>query len=353
VRAAGRACATATVSFRAVGADRVARNRRPLRSVCLNLKEGDSVEELLTAYECAADAVTHELEDHCPDRLKAVARRNIRDVIDARGAEKPTFVRTSTANDPRILADLEAIVCPNLCGVMLPKVESAADVQKVDSLLSLFEARAGVEPGKICILPLPESASGHRNAYDIVKASERVEYMLSATNTNGDPARSIGYHWTRECTETLYIRQKLVLDTRSAGMQWPICSNWNDLSDLEGLRRFLEQNRSFGYFGSLCTPEPKYIALVNEVFTPSQEEVDFWGEIVALQDQYDDDVKIDGRWYVRNKSKWGKLRLELAAYFGVYPNENNRKMKVEQVGGIIKAAEQDRIGDQGRVILAK
>ena len=326
----------------------MARNRRPLRSVSLNLKEGDSLEELETAYASASDAVTHELEDHCPDHLKTIARQNIRHVIDKYGAAKPSFVRTSTANDPGILQDLEAIVCPNLYGVMLPKVESAADIEKVDYLLSLFEARAGMEPGKICILPLPESASGHRFAYDIVKASDRVEYMLSATNTNGDPARSIGYQWTRECTETMYIRQKVVLDTRAAGMQWPICSNWNAMDDMEGLERFLLQNRSFGYFGALCTPEPKYVELVNRVFTPPQAEIDFWGEVVALQTQYDNDIKIDGKWYVRNKSKWGIQRMELAAHYGIYPNTADRKMTVEQVGGIINAAELEAIGDQGR-----
>src|SRR3546814_13476050 len=63
----------------------------------------------------------------------------------------------------------------------------------------------------------------------LFRASERVEYMISGTNTNGDPARSIGYQWTRECSETLYIRQKIVLDGRAAGMQWPVCSNWNAL----------------------------------------------------------------------------------------------------------------------------
>jgi citrate lyase subunit beta/citryl-CoA lyase len=172
--------------------------------------------------------------------------------------------------------------------------------------------------------------------------------MVSATNRNGDPARSIGYQWTRECTETLYIRQKIVLDTRAAGMQWPVCSNWNDMDDMEGLENFLLQNRSFGYFGALCTPEPKYIELVNRVFTPSQEEINFWGEIVALQEQYDDDIKIDGHWYVRNKSAWGRLRIELAAHFGIFPNTEGRLMKVEQVGGIVNAAETDAIGDQGR-----
>jgi citrate lyase subunit beta / citryl-CoA lyase len=325
----------------------MSRNRRPLRSIALNLKEGNDIDELKTAYKSAVDAVTHELEDHCPERYRDIARKNIRQVIEEFGTVKPTFVRVSTANNPGILDDLEAIVCKNLYGVMLPKVECAEDVRKVDYLLNLIEARRGLEQGRICIMPLPETAAGHRNAYDIVKASERVEYMISATNTNGDPARSIGYQWTRECTETLYIRQKIVLDTRAAGMQWPICCNWNAMDDFDGLEKYLIGNRHMGYFGSLCTPEPRYIALINQIFTPTQAEIDFWGEIVALQEQYDEDIKIDGKWFVRNKSAWGRLRLDLGAAFGVYPNTENRKMKIEQVGGFMKAAEAEEIGNQG------
>ena len=327
----------------------MSRNRRPLRTVALNLKEGNDIDELRTAYSSKADAVTHELEDHCPERYRSVARKNIRKVIEEHGHAKPTFVRVSTADNPGLLDDLDAIVCANLYGVMVPKVQDETDIQKVDYLLTLMEARAGLEPGKICILPLPETAQGHRRAYHIVKASERVEYMISGTNTNGDPARSIGYQWTRECTETLYIRQKVVLDTRAAGMQWPVCSNWNAMDDLEGLENFLVQNRHIGYFGALCTPEPTYIDIVNRVFTPSQAEIDFWGEIVALQEQHDDDVKIGGKWYARNKSAWGRLRMNLAAAFGVYPNPKGRKMKVEQVGGAIKAAEAEEIGNAGTV----
>src|SRR3546814_3229865 len=70
--------------------------------------------------------------------------------------------------------------------------------------------------------------------------------------------------------------------------------------------------------------------IVNRVFTPSQEEIDFWGEIVALQEEHDDDVKIDGKWYVRNKLLWGRLRLTLAAHFGVHPNPDNRVMRSEE-----------------------
>src|SRR3546814_9440050 len=119
-------------------------------------------------------------------------------------------------------------------------------------------------------------------------------------------------------------------------MQWPVCSNWNALDDREGLENFLIQNRHIGYFGSLCSPEPTYIDTVNRVFAPSQEEIDFWGEIVSLRDEHDDAVTIDGKWYVRNKLLWGGLRPTVAADFGVHRNTDHWVMRVGRVGGVAK-----------------
>ena len=90
---------------------------------------------------------------------------------------------------------------------------------------------------------------------------------------------------------------------------------------------------------------------MNRVFTPSQEEVDFWGEIVALQEEHDDDVKIVGKWDVRNKLLWGRLRLSLAAHFAVYPDLKNRRMKLEQVGGLVKDAEAEKVGNAGTALV--
>src|SRR3546814_11756396 len=68
------------------------------------------------------------IEDHCPARCKDVGRKNIRQVLDDQGHEKPTFVRTTTVDDPGFLDDLEAIVSKNLYGVMLPKVRNDDEI---------------------------------------------------------------------------------------------------------------------------------------------------------------------------------------------------------------------------------
>ena len=279
----------------------------------------------------------HELEEHCPDRKKPTARKNIRQVLEELGDSKPSFVRVSTSDDPGLLDDLEAIVCPQLYGITLPKVERPEEIIIVDALLSLYEQKAGMEPGSIYLMPLPESANGQRLAYEVAAAANRVEYFTSCTNTAGDPAISIGYQWTRECTETLYIRQKVVLDVRSAGKKWPVCSNWNAISDVEGLEKFYLQNRQMGYAGAICVPTKSHIELANKIFTPPQEEMDYWGEVVPLMEQHDNDVVIDGGYLPRNKIKWGRIRLALGAEYGVLPRPDRRKLKLDSVGKISSA----------------
>src|SRR3546814_18722548 len=99
----------------------------------------------------------------------------IRQVLDDQGHEKPTFVRTTTVDDPGFLDDLEAIVSKNLYGVMLPKVRNDDDLRKCDYILGLIETRAGLGTGGSCILPVLETATGHRLASEIAMESERVK----------------------------------------------------------------------------------------------------------------------------------------------------------------------------------
>jgi citrate lyase subunit beta / citryl-CoA lyase len=312
----------------------LAREQRPLRSISYNFDEHDDIEQMRTAYELGSDAVTFELEDHVPPGKKAVARANIRQVLEELGQTKPTFVRVNRTNSAEILSDLEAVVCPELHAVFLPKVESPEEILLLDGLLALFEQRAGVEEGQILILPLLESARGNRLAFEIASASSRVAYMGGMVSRNGDPAISIGFEWTPEMQETLYIRQKVLLDVRSAGVRWPVSGNWNPLDDAAGLEKFAIQSRRIGYVGLTCIPVAEHVEVIHRVFTPSQEEVDYWAEIVPIVDAAGTDVRVEGEVLPPNKAKWGRRRLELASYFGVVPSRDRRQLAAERVGGL-------------------
>jgi citrate lyase subunit beta/citryl-CoA lyase len=312
----------------------VAPEQRPLRSISYNFDEHDDIEVMRTAYELGSDAVSFELEDHVPSGKKAMARANIRQILEELGQSKPTFVRINRPGSAAILSDLEAVVCPELYAVLMPKVESPCEVLLVDGLLTLFEQRAGVEEGKTLILPILESAKGNRLAFEIAMASPRVAYMGGMVSRNGDPAISIGFEWTPEMQETLYIRQKVLLDVRSAGVKWPVSGNWNLLDDPAGLEKFAIESRRIGYVGLGCVPVAEHVEIIHRVFTPSQEEVDYWAEIVPIVDAAETDVVVEGEVLPPNKAKWGRRRLELAAHFGVVPSGDRRPLAAQRVGGL-------------------
>jgi citrate lyase subunit beta / citryl-CoA lyase len=310
------------------------KDQRPLRTISYNFDEHDDIAVMRTAYELGSDAVSFELEDHVPPSKKPEARRNIRQVLGELGDSKPTFVRLNQLDTPEVLADLEAVVCPQLHAVFLPKVEHPHEIVVLDRLLTLFELRAGMEPGEIRITPLLESAQGNRLAFEIASASSRIAYMGGMISRNGDPALSIGFEWTPELQETVYIRQKVLLDVRSAGVLWPVSGNWNPVDDLDGLERFAIESRRIGYFGMTCLPVREHVEVINRVFTPTQDEIDYWAEIVPIVDAAETDVVVDGEALPPNKAKWGRWRLELAAYFGVVPGSDRKRLAAEHVGAL-------------------
>jgi citrate lyase subunit beta / citryl-CoA lyase len=112
-------------------------------------------------------------------------------------------------------------------------------------------------------------------------AGERVSL---AAGPGGDAARAIGYQWSKEGTETLFLRSKIVLDARAAGIQYPTISSWWNIKDLEGLERDARWNQSLGYRGQTVM-HPAHVPIVNRVFTPTAEEIAFHkGLIQAMED---------------------------------------------------------------------
>jgi citrate lyase subunit beta/citryl-CoA lyase len=92
----------------------------------------------------------------------------------------------------------------------------------------------------------------------------------------------IGYRWTRHGTETLFIREKVLIDARAAGIRYPISGMWGGANDdLEGLEAWLTELRDIGYFGMMLGNKD-HVATVNAAFTPSPEEVAYWADLDRL-----------------------------------------------------------------------
>jgi len=232
-----------------------------------------------------ADCLILDLEDSVPDQEKVAARPLVRAGIKALKAKgQAANVRVNGFSTGLTHDDLEAILCPELDGVSLPKIETVTDMKELDSLLTHLEKRMGIPVRSISTTLGCETAKAMRNIYEIVISCPRVQGVRLAAGPGGDAARSIGYIWSKEGMETLFLRSKTVLDSRAAGIQYPTISSWWNIKDLEGLERDARWNRQLGFRGQVVM-HPSHVPIVNKVFTPSTEEIVFHkGLIQAIEE---------------------------------------------------------------------
>jgi citrate lyase subunit beta/citryl-CoA lyase len=80
----------------------------------------------------------------------------------------------------------------------------------------------------------------------------------------------------------LYIREKVLIDARAAGIRYPISGMWGGANDdVDGLRTWLAELRDIGYFGMMMGNK-HHVPLVNEAFTPTADEIAYWQDLDRL-----------------------------------------------------------------------
>jgi len=235
------------------------------------------------ALASGADCVVLDLEDSVPEGLKAQARQTVRETLPKLRAARPEvglFVRPNALATKQAGADLEAVVCPELDGLFTPKIKDATDVLRWETLIDWFEARNGAS-GLEMIVPV-EMVDAITNCFEIAGASPRVGAMIGPTSEHADIARAVGFRQSREGSETLYLRSRILLACRQYGLH-ALTALWEDLGDLEGLRQFADYGLQLGFRGQIVI-HPSHVATVNDVYTPSDEEVAYYEELVATMD---------------------------------------------------------------------
>jgi citrate lyase subunit beta/citryl-CoA lyase len=237
------------------------------------------------AVNYGADVLVLDLEDSVPDQEKVAARTMVKEALEfLKGKGQSCSVRINGFATGMTLDDLEGILCPELESVSLPKVDTVDDMKQLDALLTNLEKRYDIEVGTIATPLGLETAKAMYDAYHIAVSCLRVNGIGLAAGPGGDASRSVGYIWSKEGKETLYLRSKIVLDARAAGIQYPTISSWWDIKDLEGLERDARLNRQLGYRGQTVM-HPSHVPVVNEVFTPTSDEIEFYkGMIQALEE---------------------------------------------------------------------
>ena len=248
----------------------------PIRSLLfVPANRADRMEKALATE---ADGVVFDLESAIPRGAAAEARANVRHALDAHTPDQPAvFVRVSSVGTADFAPDADACRHPSLTTLMLPQVTGPEEVAAADAALQGTEAR---------IMPLVETASAVRLAYELATASPRVAYMGGATGRHGDLGRSVGFHWTPEGTETLYLRQKVLIDVRSAGVPNPLSGLWGTIDDLDGLTAFAQQTRQLGYEGMMAI-HPSHLPIINQTFSPTPEEIDAWRQLITAVESHE------------------------------------------------------------------
>jgi citrate lyase subunit beta / citryl-CoA lyase len=260
---------------------------RPRRS-CLSVP-GSSPKMLAKGPTLPADEVFMDLEDSVAPLAKEEARDNVTQALkEGDWGGKTAVVRVNGVYTRWCAHDVLHVVenaGQYLDCIMIPKVEHASDVEFVDNLLRMIEETTGLDK-RIGLEVQIETATGLRNVHDIAAASERAETLIFGpadmsaslglpTVTAGLPM--LGYpgdHWH-------HVLSTILIAARHAGLQ-AIDGPYLVIKDLDGFREMSQRARALGYDGKWAL-HPGQIDVLNEVFTPSQEEFD---KAEAMLDAY-------------------------------------------------------------------
>lgn len=246
---------------------------------------GDSDRKIAKSADSDADIVIFDLEDSVTAEHKSAARGRIREVLTlATQRRVPEFwVRINPLQTPEAMADLVVILHGQPDGIVLPKVRSADDVIQLGRHLEDFERRHGLQGGDIRILPIATETPaavfalggyGHcgERLYGLTWGAEDLSAAVGASaNKEADGTWTAPYQ---------LVRSLCLFGASAAGV--PAFDTLHaDFRDSAGLRAACLQARRDGFAGKLAI-HPDQVAIINDSFTPSAEEVAYARRVVDL-----------------------------------------------------------------------
>ena len=247
---------------------------------------------LLAAAESGADVLIHELEDFTAPAMRPAAREIGPSVLaawKARGLVAGVRINP-LAGDGR--EDLSAIMhgAPDI--VMLPKVAEPSQIGDLDAAVTAKEQSLGIKPGITELAPNIELARGLIQTHEVCKASARVKCALVASE---DMATDLGAKRSRNGEELKYVRARFHVECVAAGViSIDAPYTWTDDAGAETEARHA---RKLG-FTAKSAVNPNHVSIINQVFTPSPEDIAKAERIVAAfevaQAAGDGRVELDG-----------------------------------------------------------
>ncbi len=239
-----------------------------------------------------ADMAFLDLEDSVAPLEKEGARAKVVDAIKNQDwGDKVLCVRINAWDTQWTAFDVIEVVGnagERLEEVMLPKVQTAAEVVALDLLLGQVEAHAGLPNGHIGIEAQIETTRGLINVEEICAASPRLETIIFGP---ADFAASMempvltggvqipeypGDHFH-------YVFSKILMAGRANGLQ-VIDGPFLKIRDSDAFRDYCQRTRVLGYDGKWAL-HPDQVTILNELFSPTQEQFDRAWDILEAYEQ--------------------------------------------------------------------
>lgn len=228
-----------------------------------------------------ADVIMIDLEDSVPPAEKVQARELARQWAPVlHGGGQRVMVRVNALDTGLARDELAAVIGPHLLGVSIGKAQSVWDLQEVDRIITALELSAAPEAGHIKLIPWIESARAVVMAYPMATASPRIIAIAFGAE---DYTNDMGVQRTDRGEEVFFPRAAVAVAARAAGVA-SLDTPFVRFRDLEGLRQDARLARQLGYTGKFAI-HPSQLDAINEIFSPSPEEVAYARQVVDAWDR--------------------------------------------------------------------
>lgn len=232
-------------------------------------------------YIYGPDSIMLDLEDAMAENQKDAARYSLFHAlkeIDYRGVER--VVRINGLDTPHWKEDIRVCVAGGADTIRIAKTERAEDVRVVEEHVLAAEREFGRPEGSTLLMAALESCRGVLNALEICEASDR---LIGIALSGGDYTKDLQTVITGTGVELMGARQHMIMAARAAGVQ---CFDtvFTNLDDMEGFARETEMIKRMGFDGKSLV-NPRQIAVVHQIFTPTQKEIIFAEKVVREIDE--------------------------------------------------------------------
>ncbi|QYU68809.1 CoA ester lyase [Leptolyngbya sp. 15MV] len=255
----------------------------PIRMRSWLFAPGDSEKKVAKAVDGAADVAILDLEDAVVPDNKPLARTMIHDFLRDRGeGRERIWVRINPLDGPYTLDDLTAIMPARPGGIVLPKAQGCGDVEVLHRYLEALEAAHGIARGSTPVMVLAtETAEGMFRTGDYQGAPRIAAMSWGAEDLADSLGASANTNPDGSYTHVFELARSLCLLGAAAAGVPAIETIQADFRDLDRLRARAEAVRRSGYRGMMAI-HPAQVDVINQAFTPGEEELAEAREIVAL-----------------------------------------------------------------------